>query len=318
MVVKLGVIGAGNMGKNHIRLATEMNNLFDLVAVYDPDRERIRSLDLDRIAVDSIDEMLLKCEAVIIAAPSSQHKEIALKVANANKHLLVEKPLALSEADAKEITERYENIDRVLMVGHVERFNGAVLELEKILENEKIVAVNGERCSSKDLRISDTDVVYDLMIHDVDIILHSILPKVKIKSVSSLGRRVYSSQYVDYVQSIISFENDVIVSVVCSRSTENKIRKMCIHCESSFIEADLLDKSIYIYRRTQLKDIGIMPTAYRQENIVEKVFVPISEPLKNELQHFHDCICGISECKTSGESALESIRLLDTIKNEIY
>jgi predicted dehydrogenase len=318
MSVRLGIIGAGNMGKNHIRLATEMNNLFELTAVYDPDNARIQALNLEKIAANSVEDLLSKCEAVIIAAPSSLHKELAIKVAEAEKHLLVEKPLALSESDAQEITDRYLGTDCVLMVGHVERFNGAIMELEKILENEKIVAVNIERCSSKDLRISDTDVVYDLMIHDIDILLHSIMPNVRIKRISTSGRRVYSSQYVDYVHSVFNFENDVIASITCSRTTENKIRKMNIHCENSYIEVDLLDKSIHIYRRTQLKDMGIFSSAYKQENIVEKVFVPINEPLKSELQHFYSCITGKTMCKTSGESALESISLLDTIKKVVY
>lgn len=175
-MIKVGIIGAGNMGKNHIRLTKEMHDIFDLCSVYDPDVKRLNDLLVTDIAALSEDELIDKCDAVIIAAPSSLHKRIALKAAKAGKHLLVEKPLALSAEDAKEVVDAYKGTDKVLMVGHVERFNSAVLELEKILENEEIVAVNIERCSSMDTRIQDTDVVYDLMIHDVDILLNAILP----------------------------------------------------------------------------------------------------------------------------------------------
>ena len=97
------------------------------------------------------------CDAVIIAAPSSLHKKIALKVATAGKHLLVEKPIALSAEDAQEIVDAFADTEQVLQVGHVERFNPVVLELEKIINNEDVVAVHIERCSSMDRRISDTD-----------------------------------------------------------------------------------------------------------------------------------------------------------------
>ena len=314
----MGVIGAGNMGKNHIRLIREMNNLFDLRAVYDPDSERINMIGAGEYSVNSIEKLLDASDAVIIAAPSSLHKEIALEVGNAGKHLLVEKPLALSEKDAKEIFDKYEGMNRVLMVGHVERFNGAILELEKILEDEKILALNMERCSSMDLRISDTDVVYDLMIHDIDILLHSVMPTTKISKIVAFGRKAYSSNYMDYVQSIITFKDETIASIVCSRATENKIRKMTIHCEKSYIVVDLLNKSIDIYRKTQLKNMGKMPTAYRQENVVERVFVPNNEPLKVELQHFYDCIEKKEKCKTDASTAIESITVLDKIKNIIY
>lgn len=318
MRVKVGVIGAGNMGKNHIRLINEMNGLFELSGVYDPDIEVIQRLSLEKYATSNADDLIKKSEAVIIAAPSCLHKELAIKAANLNKHLLVEKPLALSQEDAQEICDKYKSLDSVLMVGHVERFNGAIIELEKILKEEKILAINMERCSSKDLRISDTDVVYDLMIHDVDILLHSLMQNKNIKEMSAYGRTSYSAKYMDYVQSLIKFEDDVIASIVCSRTTESKIRRMTIHCEKSFVDVDLLNKDIDIYRKTQFKDVGEMPSAYRQESIVERVFVPNNEPLKVELKHFYDCIVEHALCKTDGDSAIESIRVLDDIKKKLY
>ena len=318
MSIKVGVVGAGNMGKNHIRLIREMNNLFELCAVYDPDFERINMIGAAEYSVDSIEKLIDDSDAIIIAAPSSLHKEIALRVGNARKHLLVEKPLALSEKDAKEIADKYDGLNRVLMVGHVERFNGAILELEKILDSERILAVNMERCSSMDLRISDTDVIYDLMIHDIDILLHSVMPTIKIERIAAFGRKAYSSTYMDYVQSIITFADETIASIVCSRATENKIRRMTIHCDKSYIEVDLLNKGIDIYRKTQLKSIGKMPAAYRQESVVERVFVPNNEPLKVELQHFYDCIEKKEKCRTDAETALESITVLDLIKESIY
>lgn len=316
-MIKVGIIGAGNMGKNHIRLTKEMRDIFDLCSVYDPDVKRLNDLGVTDIAASSEDELIEKCDAVIIAAPSSLHKRIALKAAKAGKHLLVEKPLALSSEDAKEVVDAYKGTDKVLMVGHVERFNSAVLELEKILENEEIVAVNIERCSSMDTRIQDTDVVYDLMIHDVDILLNAILSGCEIERLSSVGTKVYSANYMDFVESLFKFNTGVVASIISSRTTEDKLRRIDIHCRDSFIKVDLLDKKINILRSTVLKSIG-NSSAYKKENVTEKIYVPNVEPLREELKHFQKCIETGSIPKTSGESALRSIGVLDSIKEGLY
>ena len=117
MIIKLGVIGTGNMGRNHVRIARELNNCFQLVSVFDPDRSRVESLGLLDIAAESVESLIDKVDAVIIAAPSSLHKDLALEVAKQKKHLLVEKPLALSSEDAKTIVGAFESTGKTLMVG---------------------------------------------------------------------------------------------------------------------------------------------------------------------------------------------------------
>lgn len=318
MKVRIGVVGAGNMGKNHIRLAREMNNEFEFVGVFDPDKERVKTLGLSDCCFDSEEALIEAVDAVIVAAPSSLHKSIALKVAAAGKHLLLEKPIALSAADGQEIVDAFANTKQVLQVGHVERFNPVVLELEKIVKNEDVVAVHIERCSPMDKRISDTDVVYDLMIHDVDILLNGLMADANVVSVSSLGAKTYSEKYMDYVESLFRFDNGVVGSVVSSRTTESKIRRIQLHCKSAYIDADLLHRTLTISRKTAYTlDVGYDP-AYRQENVVERVFVSNEEPLRAELKHFHDCIEENKPAKTSGKSAVKSVKILDTIKEQIY
>ena len=107
----------------------------------------------------------------------------------------------------------------------MERFNPVVQELAKILNNEEIIAVTIERCSPMDLRIGDTDVIYDLMIHDVDILLNAILPESKLKDLYAIGRTSYNEKNVDYVQAIFKFEDTIQASIISSRTTEDKIRK---------------------------------------------------------------------------------------------
>lgn len=318
MRVKIGIIGAGNMGKNHIRLVREMNNEFEFMGVFDPDRDRIKALGLTDLCFETEDTLIEAVDAVIVAAPSSLHKRIALKVAAAGKHLLVEKPIALSAADGQEIVDSFANTKQVLQVGHVERFNPVVLELEKIVKNEDVVAVHIERCSPMDRRISDTDVVYDLMIHDVDILVNGLMSDANVESVTSLGAKVYSEKFMDYVECMFRFDNGVIGSVVSSRTTESKIRRIQLHCKNAYIDADLLHRTLTISRKTSyILDIGYDP-AYRQENVVERVFVSNEEPLRAELKHFHNCIVESKAAKTNGKSALRSVKVLDTIKEQIY
>ena len=316
--INIGLVGVGNMGKNHARLLQEINDKYHFVGVYDLDANRVLQSGFKGKIFDSIDQLFENVDAAVIATPSITHKEYALKAAAHNIHVLVEKPLSLNADDAKEICDAYSKLNKVLMVGHIERFNAVVQELEKILNNEEIIAATIERCSPMDIRIKDTDVIYDLMIHDIDILLNAIVPDQKLIEIHSFGRTAYNEINVDFVQTIFKFANCVQASIIASRTTEEKIRMVEVHCKDSLIKCDLLNKTITISRKTHYKlDTGYNPI-YRQENVVEKVFVPNIEPLKAELMHFADCIEGGAVPYTNGESAVKSLKCLDEIRNQVY
>lgn len=317
--IKIGVIGVGNMGKNHVRLLSEMKDIFDFRGVYDMNKEHVQKTGYTGRIFNSTEELMSDVEAVIIAVPSFLHKSLALKAAEFNLHALVEKPLALNYKDGMEIYERYQKLsNKVLMVGHVERFNPVIQELEKILDNEEIIAITIERCSPMDLRINDTDVIYDLMIHDVDILLNAILPESKIKNLYAIGRIAYNKDNVDYVQAIFKFANNIQASIVSSRTTEDKIRKIKIHCKDAFVDCDLLHKSIMISRRTHYRlDTGYNPV-YKQENVIERVFVPNIEPLKSELIYFANSIRGGEAFINTAKAASTDLQVLDKIKELVY
>ena len=317
--IKIGVIGVGNMGKNHVRLLTEMKEDFEFHGVFDLNKEHVIKTGYKCKIFDSAEELMSNVDAVVIAAPSFLHKELALQAADYNLHLLMEKPLALNHKDAEIVCERYRQLkEKILMVGHVERFNPVVQELGKILIDEAIIAIEIERCSPMDMRISDTDVIYDLMIHDVDILLNAILPGGKIKDLFAIGRTSYNKENVDYVQAIFKFDNNVQASVISSRTTEDKIRKIKIHCKDAFIDCDLLHKSIMISRKTHYRlDTGYSPI-YKQENVIERVFVPNIEPLRHELSYFAESIRTKKGEINNGASASLDLQVLDEIRKKVY
>jgi len=315
--IKVGVIGAGNMGKNHIRLVSELPE-FDFVGIFDTNTETNHIAEQHKVRFfTDVDELFSSVEAAIIAAPSSTHLKLACKAAEYRLHTLVEKPLGLDYKEAMAVCEAFAKSKTVLSVGHVERFNPVVLEVEKMLEHEDVIAINARRFSPKDLRINDTDVLQDLLIHDLDIVMNA-LNKTKIKRVHANGRPAYNKHFVDYVHSLIEFEDGVLATLEASRTTEDKIREIDIHSASSFIRMDLFNKTLTITRRTNYKlDTGHSPT-YRQENITEKVFIPLVEPLRAELQDFAKCIQTGTLPRVGGEEACCALEVIDKMKKQIY
>jgi len=315
--IKIGVIGVGNMGKNHVRVIKSLPEQYDLEGVFDRDAATIANLGLSEIAVPTAQDLFEKVDAVAIAAPSSMHAALAIEAADKGLHALVEKPLALSSVEAGQIVDAFERAGTELLVGHVERYNPVITELSKILVHEDIIGVQIERCSPKDLRISDTDVVFDLMIHDIDILQGTVAGDKPLTLLSAGGKKVYSAENIDYAQALLR-AGDVTLSVLSSRATEDKIRKMHVHCVDSYIEIDLLIRSITISRKTNYAlDVGYNPT-YSQQSVTERVFITNEEPLRREFLHFADCINKRAKPLTNGASALTSIGVLESIRSMIY
>lgn len=314
--IKIGIIGTGNMGRNHLRILNEEKSTFELIGFFDgnPDTAKNLSNTFNVWAAKSAEELMEKVEAVVIALPSSLHIEMALKTAKFGLHTLVEKPLALNVKDAQKICDAYETAGKVLMVGHVERYNPVVIELQKILKDEQIIAVEAHRCSPYDGRISDADVISDLMIHDIDILFNCLLVD-PIEKLQAHGKNIVSQGNLDFVQAIFSMKNGIMASVTASRITEDKVRTIDIHTRSAFIRADLLTRTLQITRRTNYTlDTGYTPT-YRQENIIEKVMVPMFEPLRKELGTFADCINENKTPPTDGKCASNAIMLAESIRS---
>jgi predicted dehydrogenase len=197
------------------------------------------------------------------------------------------------------------------VVGHIERFNPVTSELDKILSSEEILSIDVHRLSPFDARIFDTDVALDLMIHDIDLLSNFI--RDDISDIKSQGINVYSNTF-DYVQTLIKYSSGKLASLTASRITEDKKRTVEINTKSAYIVADYLNRTITITRKTKFSlDVGYA-TKYKQENIQEKVFVPMKEPLFAELEHFHECISTRAVPKTS---IINSLNVLKTCKEVV-
>jgi len=297
------------MGRNHVRNIMELPNYFDFVGIYDPSPEnnKVAKELFGATCFDSPEKLLKNVDAVVLAMPSSLHREYGLLAARYNQHALIEKPIALTEEDGTLLCEEFAKIGKTLMVGHIERFNPAVIEMKKILKNENgIIAIDAKRCSPFDKRIGDTNVIFDLMIHDLDIVLNYLQPD-PVEKGDARALIVHSQKFSDYVQAMYQHHSGAISTVLASRSTEDKIRTIDVHTKTCFIQADLLHKTLQVTRKTSFAlDVGYAPT-YKQENIVERIMLPNVEPLKAELTEFAQAIASGRAALTNGHEATKAL-----------
>lgn len=309
--IKIGVIGAGSMGRNHLRVLSEIP-AFELAGLYDTNAENAykAAQDYRTSAFSSLHDLLKAVDAVSVAAPSSRHAEIAVEAAAMGRHILVEKPVALNTTDACHIIEACNKANVTLMVGHIERFNPVFIELLKVLEKEHILALRFCRLSPYDPRTADANVIQDLMIHDVDLLCA--LTGAPETRIVSQGISVYSGKP-DHVQALAEMGNGIVASLTASRITESKVRRIEVTAQNAYIVANLLDRSLEIMRQTRFLPGVERSMTYCQENVVEKIFVPMSEPLRSELTHFAECVSTGTRPNTDGESALKALRICELI-----
>ncbi len=247
--------------------------------------------------------------------PTSLHYEIAKDCLEAGVHCIVEKPICNSFAHAEDLFDIAAKKDLALHVGHVERFNGAVQELRKIVQNP--IMIESRRMGPFDPRIKDAGVVLDLMIHDIDILLNLVASPVVDTHV--MGTSIFTTRE-DVVQVQFQFDNGCIASVLASRATQEKIRTMAITQEKEYIFLDFAHQDILIHRQASSQhEVRQSELKYRQESVIERIFVHRDNPLKLELTHFLDCATNGAHRHTSVENELMSLRValgvLDTLNS---
>ncbi|GJL78606.1 MAG: oxidoreductase [Nitrospinaceae bacterium] len=311
--VKAGVIGVGKMGEYHVGVLSEMSEV-TLVGVVDIDEDRARSIAKNFGCSYYTDyrDIFEKVDVVVIAVPTSLHYSVAKDSLIAGTHALLEKPCADNLDQARELFDLATDKGLTLHVGHIERFNGAVQELHKIVSDP--IYVECKRMSSFNERIKDDGVVLDVMIHDIDIILNLINSKVVKTHV--LGTSVFSKKD-DLVSVQLEFENGCIASIVASRASQNKERTLSVTQKDSYVLLDYTDQEIYVHRQSSSEhQLSKGSLRYKQESLVERIFVHKENPLKLELQHFIDCAKNGSPRKVGVDSELYSLEIaLNILEN---
>ena len=310
--IKVGVIGAGAMGKNPVRVYSMLKGV-ELVGIYDknPDHLDFMGDTYGTEVFGNMHSLLKEVDAVTVATPTITHHEIGQLCLQQGVHTLMEKPIAIDSESGGRLCEMAEKSKVILAVGHIEQYNPAVIEVEKILEGQEILSLEAKRLGPFHTRGTDVDVMLDLMVHDLDLAL-KFIGKEPIYF-SGLGNGVFSDNF-DIANVQIGFEGGAIVSLWASKATEKKVRTLSINTKNNYIELDYIDKSIAIHRLSEISPA--CRSGYKIESQVERVYVQNQEPLVNECSDFIECIRTARMPLVDGWRATRCLKIIEQIRSQ--
>jgi predicted dehydrogenase len=313
--VPVAVVGAGNMGSNHLRVYDTLPEA-NLVEVVEPDADRAAAVreNYDVTICDDIDE--LECaRAVTVAVPNQYHRAVATTLAERGIDILIEKPIAMTVENATAIVETAAANDVLLQVGHIERFNPAVQVFDEILDSQEIIALEAHRLGPFNEHLTDESVIFDLMIHDIDVIRS--LVGTPVDHIDAVGARSHSTE-LDHAVAHLKFDGGILGTMTSSHVTHSKIRTLTVTTRETFIELDYQRQQITVNRRgTEETTLFEDTSGYRTETIQETPFVQTREPLKNELQSFIECVRTRETPLVDGQQALRAVELASEITSTI-
>jgi predicted dehydrogenase len=322
---KVGILGVGHLGRLHTSLYKEINSV-EITGIYDVNSEKAQKVgdELGVLVFKEVDELLNQVDAVNIVTPTPDHFSSAQKALDNDCHLFVEKPITDSVEQAEKIIQLAKEKNKILQVGHIERFNPALLALEDVKLNP--IFIESHRLASFNPRGSDVAVILDLMIHDLDLILS--LVKSKPAKIDASGVGVISN-HIDIANARIQFENGCVANVTASRISAKKMRKMRIFQQDAYISLDFTDGFSEIYYipaedQVAFKDgtlafsLGEINTGEKKKEIkYNKLQRKDINPLKFELETFVDAIIANIGPVVSGEDGLNALRLAKEVMKKI-
>ena len=291
--LKVGVLGAGHLGKIHLRLLNQSER-YELVGFYDPNQEQAQKVvaEFGYTYFDSIDKLIEAVEVVDIVTPTLSHYECAMKAIAAKRHIFIEKPITSTVEEAEEIYHLLEDNHLKGQVGHVERFNPAFLAAKSSIENPMFIEVH--RLAEFNPRGTDVSVVLDLMIHDIDVLLSVVHSPVK--HIEASGVAVISKSP-DITNARIEFENGCVANLTASRISMKNMRKSRFFQRDAYISVDFLEKKVEVVR---MKDAPEHPNEYdmilqnaegeHKQIYFEYPEVQPSNAILDELETFADAI----------------------------
>ena len=315
---KIGIIGLGNMGMNHVRVYMNIPDV-EVVSLCDlSESMRISAAKVCGSAVLYSDykEMLKKekLDGVSIVVPTKFHKEVALEAINVGVNILLEKPVAQNSQEALDITEQVKEKGVKCLIGHIERFNPAVEVMKQKLQEciGEVYSVRVTRVGTAPIGSVENDVIMELAVHDIDVIMY--LFDTNIKRVYALRKSKIVTNFNDVTFAILELENGVIVSLDVNWISPIKKREIIITGEKGMFHLNYIPQDLCYYKPPQEGNIYTKDMLFkRKEGEVVKFEIDKKEPLAVEIEHFIDCIIDNAEPRVSAEDGLSVLKVAEEI-----
>ncbi|MBM4166065.1 MAG: Gfo/Idh/MocA family oxidoreductase [Ignavibacteria bacterium] len=318
----IAVIGVGHLGSLHAKMLAEISSA-NFVGVFDVDEQKRNDIAMkyNVRAFPSLNELFETVNAVTIAANTRFHFEIAKLALQNGIHCFIEKPITTMPNEAEELITLARKNNCKIQVGHIERFNPAILAIEKY--DVKPMFIEAHRLAQFTARGADVAVVLDLMIHDIDIILS--LVKSDVAQIDANGVAVVSDS-VDIANARIKFENGCVANVTASRISQQKMRKMRMFQHDAYISVNFSENNAEVFRlvdehfqmQSRMMKLGAIDSGKYQRNIIfEQPEIPQLNPLKVELEEFVKCIQQNTEPKVTAEEGKQALVVASEILSRI-
>ena len=315
-MTRVAVVGVGSMGRNHVRVYSELPDV-DLVAVVDSNLQAAQKVErVYRVhAYTDVCEMLEKehPEAVSVVVPTSEHFEVARSLLEAGCHVLVEKPIAATLEDAEELIATATRVNRLLTVGHIERFNPAIIELKRRLDAGElgpIFEINARRLGPFPTRINDVGVVMDLAPHDLDIMRY--LTGSEVTRIYARTKQQLRTSQDDLFLGILNFEDGTLGLLEINWLTPTKIRELYVTGARGMFRVNYLTQELYFYENAETTGNGWPALSVLRgvsEGGVNQFAIQKKEPLRGELEAFIAAVRGGTAPQVNGRDAQAALKL---------
>ena len=322
MKLKIGVAGAGHLGKIHIRIIQELKDCFDLVGFYDPDQSVSEAVSREFVITSyaTVEELIDVVDCLDVVTATLSHFSVAKLAIQSRKHVFIEKPLSETIEEAYKLQSLVHEADIVAQVGHVERFNPAFIAAQKHLERPMFIETH--RLAQFNPRGTDVPVVLDLMIHDIDIILSIV--KSGVKKVSASGVSVISETH-DIANARIEFDNGCVANLTASRISLKNMRKTRFFQKDAYISVDFLNKETEVF---EMEDVHGTPDPFdlvldlgaqgpKKKILIDKPEIKETNAIRDELVSFHDCVIEKKETPVTIEDGVGAMELAYIILDEM-
>jgi predicted dehydrogenase len=315
-MIKIGIIGIGRLGAQHLEKLLN-SDYFKVVGCFDADSAKLQRIEEDYTinCFNDVDELISKCDAVDILTPADSHFYYAEKAIRHGKHVFIDKPISNNFEEAKKMVELIREAGIKFQVGHIERFNPAYLALQHLEINPMFIEAH--RLSNFDAKRTADSVIFDVMIHDIDIVLSVV--KANIKSINASGVSVLSDQ-IDIANARIEFDNGCVANLTASRTSVQKMRKMLFFQKDNHITLDFLHRETEILKLSETAKHNSIPLR-TQENTKylnsETMVLEEYDALKEELNSFAECLIFNTEPRVSALDGLKSLEVAHEILRKI-